>query len=84
MHVRDVNVEGDVVYIPLAQETQDENEDFNFQDNVQEVQNSYGKQILGLMNLFENLEHLPNFNHALTIFINIFDSNHSMQVLGNM
>jgi hypothetical protein len=87
MHVRDVNVEGDAVYIPLAQETQDENENFNSQENVQEapnlIPNSQGAQIPGLMNLSENSKHLLNFNHAPTVFINIPYSNPSTPIPRN-
>ncbi len=39
IHVKDVNAKGDVVYKPFAQETQDENEDFNSHENVQEAPN---------------------------------------------
>ncbi len=34
-----MNAKGDVVYKQLAQETQDENKDFQLQDNVQEAPN---------------------------------------------
>jgi hypothetical protein len=55
MHVRGMNAKGDVVYKQLAQETQDENEDFQLQDNVQKapnlIANSQGTQMLGFVNL---------------------------------
>jgi hypothetical protein len=35
------------------------------------------------MELFKNLKHFPNFNHAPTIFINIPNSNPSTLVPGN-
>ncbi len=55
MHVRGMNAKGNVVYKQLAQETQDENEDFQLQDNVQEAPNLIvdfqGTQMLGFVNL---------------------------------
>ncbi len=81
MHVRDMNAKGDVVYKQLAQETQDENEDFQLQDKVQEapnlIANSHGTQVLGFVNLSKDWEPFPNFNYEPIIHITIFDNNSS-------
>jgi len=87
MNVRDMNAKGDVVYKQLAQETQDENEDFQLQDNVQEAPNliadSHGTQVLGFVNLSKDSKPFPNFNYKPIIHIIIFDNNSSTRAPRN-
>ncbi len=79
MHVRDMNAKGDVVCKQLAQETQDENEDFQLQDNVQEaptlIANSQGTQMLGFVNLSKDSKPFPKFNYKLIIHLTFTSGN---------
>jgi hypothetical protein len=85
MHVRGMNAKSDVVYKQLAQETQDENEDFQLQDNVQEAPNliadSQGTQMLGFVNLSKDSKPFPNFNYKPIIHITLVDNNFSTRTL---